>query len=158
MSSYRPREYRRMRARRLAIAALVASASLIIPLIAYKAYTLVTSNYDVYFVVTGSMEPYVPRGSIVIIRKVTSPGEVALGDIVAYRLGDYKVLHRVVGFYGEGVVTKGDAATSSERVPWSSVEGVMVLGFPWARFYLAVAAVALAAAALAIIIAGGRGA
>ncbi len=145
-----------MRARRVALAGLIALLAVAVPVLAYQAYTLFNDNFDVYVVVTGSMEPYVPRGSIVVVRKVYSPGEVGLGDVVAYRVGDYKILHRVVGFADEGVVAKGDAVANPELVEWERVEGVLVFGIPYGYLFLIAAFIVIAASLVILVSIGGR--
>jgi signal peptidase I len=67
-------------------------------------------GYEVYNVVSGSMEPALPVGSVVYVETV-APETVAQGDIIAYESGGYVITHRVVTnrlVEGE-FVTKGDA-------------------------------------------------
>ena len=148
---------RRGRRSRLA-AALLATGAAVLVISAASLYTLVSSLFDIYYVITGSMEPFVPQGSIVVVRKIVGTGEVAVGDVVAYRLGDERILHRVID-KGDGyLVTKGDAVARSERVGDEYVEGVMVFGVPWGRYYIGLIALALLALSASLIIASRGGA
>lgn len=63
------------------------------------------------FVPTGSMEPNIPTWSLCIIH-VRAPYEsIGEGDIVVYkRKSDgLRIIHRVIGFTDDAIVTKGDA-------------------------------------------------
>lgn len=65
------------------------------------------------FIVTGgSMEPNVPKGSLVLVQPA-SPSEVAIGDIITFQQYDQTTTHRVVEIrqtaQGPSFVTKGDA-------------------------------------------------
>ena len=67
-------------------------------------------GYEIYNVVSGSMEPEIPVGSAVYVKSV-SPTELQPGEIIAFRDEGSTVTHRVVEnhvFAGE-VITKGDA-------------------------------------------------
>lgn len=76
-----------------------------------------------YTVVSGSMEPTIPTGSVVVSKKV-SPGTVAFRDVVTYQLKSGEpltVTHRVVGVDNiDGQTrfkTQGDANTSPDPEP-----------------------------------------
>ena len=51
-------------------------------------------GYDVYNVVSGSMEPTIPIGSIIYV-KDTDPADIKSGDIIAFKSGDSVIMHRV---------------------------------------------------------------
>ncbi|MGO2863620.1 MAG: signal peptidase I [Brevibacterium sp.] len=76
-----------------------------------------------YTVVSGSMEPTIPTGSIVVSQKV-EPDEVSFGDVVTYQLHSGQpltVTHRVVAVdIVEGETryrTKGDANDAEDPAP-----------------------------------------
>ncbi len=102
------------------------------------AYIVLQQPLSLYTVVSGSMEPYVPRGSLVVVE----PTPPLLGDIGAYRLEEggrsYVIVHRVVGM-GEGFyVFKGDAAEGVEHVHSERVLGRVALTIPYLGYiYLA---------------------
>lgn len=94
-------------------------------------------GYEIYNVVSGSMEPAVPVGSAVLVRSAP-PAQLAPGDIVAFRSHGTVVTHRVVeNDEAESLlVTKGDANAQPdpEQVRYSDVIGrvrwnVPVLGW-----------------------------
>jgi signal peptidase len=104
-----------------------------------------------YTVVSGSMEPYIPRGSLVVV-EASPPG---LGDVGAYRLEAggrvYVLVHRVVGVGDGFYVFKGDAVDGVERVSAGDVLGRAVLTIPYIGYiYLAGLANPLIIALLAI--------
>lgn len=95
-------------------------------------------------VLTGSMTPYAPTGSLVVTVPVAGE-DVGVGDVVAFRppapfevSGGRPILHRVDGVTGDGatraMTTKGDANPTAD--PWQvSLAGAQlgrtVLVVPW---------------------------
>ena len=88
-----------------------------------------------YTILTGSMEPQYPPGTLVVVRDV-DPAEIAIGDVVTYQLhsGEPEVVtHRVVAVQidAEGepsFVTQGDANNSPDT---ESVRDVQIVGRLW---------------------------
>ena len=86
-------------------------------------------GYQIYSVVSGSMEPAIPVGSLLYIEK-TAPEEVAEGDVIAFcGAGDSAsiITHRVVEnriVMGE-FITRGDAneAEDMNPVPYENLMG-----------------------------------
>lgn len=83
-------------------------------------------GYEVYNVVSGSMEPAIPVGSAVYVA-LTEPQDVREGEVIAFRSGESVVIHRVsVNRIVEGeFVTKGDAnaAEDMNTVPYGNLIG-----------------------------------
>ena len=81
-------------------------------------------------VATGSMEPNIPAGSLVIAR---AREDYQVGDVISFRQGGAVVTHRIIGAAPEGCRTAGDANTApdSAPVPWDAVLGKVVLCLPW---------------------------
>ena len=69
------------------------------------AIVFINFKYDRYFIMTGSMEPDYPIGTIVFIDPDTEPDK---GDVCAYQFGNNVVIHRVDQITEEGYITKGD--------------------------------------------------
>ena len=72
--------------------------TLIILLVICIALTFVLPGllgYEIYTVVSGSMEPALPTGSAVFV-KYAAPETIELGEIVAYMDGSEPVTHRVI--------------------------------------------------------------
>lgn len=93
-------------------------------------------GYHIYSVVSGSMEPAIPTGSLVYIRE-TAPEDVEAEDVIAfYSSADSAsiITHRVVEnrvLMGE-FITKGDANQTEDMnpVPYSNLIGKVVRSFP----------------------------
>ena len=81
---------------------------------------------QVYDIVTGSMEPTIPVGSLIIVEDA-EPTELAEGDIIAFTSNGSVISHRVVENHvvnGE-VVTKGDANEVNDvnPIPYANIIG-----------------------------------
>jgi signal peptidase len=61
-------------------------------------------------VYTGSMEPAIPVGSVVVIKPV-DPESLREGDIICFELSGptTTITHRIINITEEGFITKGDA-------------------------------------------------
>ncbi len=73
---------------------------------------------EVYSITSGSMEPEIPVGSLVVVEPALAE-EVRTGDIVAFRAGGAVIVHRVVENQAEErqLVTKGDANNVQDMNP-----------------------------------------
>ena len=83
-------------------------------------------GYQTYHIMSGSMEPEIPEGSLIYVETVR-PAEIEPGDVIVYNLDSSVVAHRVVEnrvVSGE-FVTKGDAneAEDMSTVPYSALLG-----------------------------------
>jgi signal peptidase len=87
--------------------------------------------YEVLIVRSGSMEPTLSTGGVVIVdRNALSP---RVGTIASFRqLDGTMVTHRVVGMDGERYITRGDANRTNDTVtrPATAVYGGVVLALP----------------------------
>ena len=73
-------------------------------------------NVEPFIVLSGSMEPAVPTGSIVFADKNSK--DINTGDIIAFHKGDISVTHRVSGIDEDGnFITKGDANETVDPAP-----------------------------------------
>lgn len=93
-------------------------------------------GYHIYGVLTGSMTPAYPVGSVVYIR-TCEPEEVTVGDVITFRMGtdtEHVMTHRVVEVDSDmqSFVTKGDAnnAADAEPVSFDRLIGKAVLCIP----------------------------
>ena len=75
-------------------------------------------GYNAYYVLTGSMEPTIMPGDVIISKKVEDPNSLNVGDVVTYtgRTGDFKdrsITHKIIEKREENgkleFITKGDA-------------------------------------------------
>ena len=83
-------------------------------------------NYKLFNIVSPSMEPEIPVGSLIIVQDA-APEDIQEGDIIAFMDGGSVVSHRVVEnkvIEGE-FVTKGDANQSEDfnAVPYNMLVG-----------------------------------
>ena len=93
-------------------------------------------GYQLYTVVSGSMEPAIPVGSLVYIKYV-EPKEIIEGDVIAFYGSDAEgsiITHRVVSnsaAMGE-FITKGDANEENDMNPvtYNQYMGKMVRSIP----------------------------
>lgn len=86
-------------------------------------------------VLSGSMEPKIPVGSVVCVKEI-NPEELMSGDIITYAInGGTMVTHRVVAVNQDEqtVITKGDAndVEDGNPVAFSQVVGKEVFHIPY---------------------------
>ncbi len=96
-------------------------------------------GYEMYNVVSGSMEPEIPVGSLIVVGPA-QPEDVAEGEIIAFQSGDSVVTHRVVQnkkLEGE-IITKGDANEKEDvnPVPYQGLIGRVEKHFPYMGQYM----------------------
>jgi signal peptidase len=81
--------------------------------------------YQTYVVLSGSMEPTIPTGAVIVLDPVVADG-LSIGDVITFQRPDRPselVTHRIVdveqGPTGRSFVTKGDANTAPDgwRIP-----------------------------------------
>ena len=92
------------------------------------------NDYHVYHVISGSMTPEIPIGSIVYVQS-TAPEDIQPGDVIAFQSGDSVITHRVViNHIVEGeFTTKGDAnaVEDENRVDYEELIGKVVRHYPY---------------------------
>jgi len=84
-------------------------------------------------VYTGSMEPAIPVGSVVVIKPV-NPETLKIGDIICFQLSEpTSITHRIINITDEGFVTKGDANEDPDQwiVKKENVIGKVILTIPF---------------------------
>ncbi|RHV38187.1 signal peptidase I [Ruminococcus sp. OM05-10BH] len=92
-------------------------------------------GYEEMAVLTGSMEPNYPVGSLIFVKEI-EPDQLEVGDVITYRLNsDTVVTHRIVEIDKEAqtVTTKGDANSSNDGspVPYSEIVGKAHFKIPY---------------------------
>jgi len=114
-------------------------------------------------VTTGSMEPALPAGALVIVRAQES---YEVRDIISFREEGAVVTHRIIEETAEGYRTAGDANNAPDSAPVSAqaVLGRVVACLPWAGRLLlflrepaGILALAAGGAALILLPGGRRG-
>jgi len=87
-------------------------------------------------VLSGSMEPSISVGSLVLIKPVET-GSLTVGDIICYHFSDERlVTHRIIEVNSEGFITKGDANEENDPklVQKSDIVGSVVLTVPFVGY------------------------
>lgn len=94
-------------------------------------------GYELYAIVSGSMEPAIPVGSVVYARQV-NPGEIEAGDVVVFYGGhdaSAVITHRTVENHEaeQELLTKGDANAGNDVLPvaYRNVIGRVELAVPF---------------------------
>lgn len=94
-----------------------------------------------YSVMSGSMEPKMPVGSMVV-SKYASVEEIKVDDIITFSTGMGNVTHRVVDIKRDGeyvaYITKGDANNTEDinPMPYANVKGVVILVIPFLGYLI----------------------
>lgn len=92
-------------------------------------------GFTPYAVVSGSMAPSIPKGSLAYV-KAMRMDELAMGDVITYVLDESGVLvsHRIVGLdhSTQIITTKGDANQDNDslKVSYRNVQGVVHYHIP----------------------------
>ena len=122
--------------RLLSVLILVAVVAICIPMTVPR-----LMGYEVYVVVSGSMEPAIPVGSALYM-EAALPEEVEPGDVVAFYDRGAVITHRVVENHvveGE-FITKGDANAENDMEPvaYGALIGRMAMQVPFLGSVMAV--------------------
>lgn len=91
-------------------------------------------GFQAYNIISGSMEPELPTGSLVYV-KATAPEDISAGDVIAFTADGSVVVHRTVENHvveGE-IITKGDANEEPDMAPvaYQSVLGRVERHIPY---------------------------
>ena len=117
----------------LAFVALVAALVIVAPAV---------TGSTPYTILTSSMEPGLPPGTLVVVKPI-DPDEIVMGTVLTYQLESGEptvVTHRVVAIQGETVadgerqfITKGDANSAADEKPVKEVQirGAVWYSVPW---------------------------
>jgi signal peptidase len=109
--------------------------AIIIAVIFLIFYRPVSLAGDTYYepVYTGSMEPAIPVGGIVVIKPV-NPETLKIGDIICFQLSEpTSITHRIINITDEGFITKGDANEDPDQwiVKKENVIGKVIFTVPF---------------------------
>lgn len=102
-------------------------------------------DYSICYVLTGSMDPAIKEGEVILIKKV-DPTTIQVGDIITYQstqgmLAGQNITHRVTAISNQGQLlftTKGDAnsAQDNEAVTVEKIKGVYQQKMPFVQFFV----------------------
>ena len=123
--------------RNRAVSIAITVALVLVVALAVLAVIGPTFGWHVNLVLTGSMEPSVHTGSLIVTRPV-APEAIAVGDIIIFRsvVGETFTAHRVVEITKEPelrFITKGDANNGRDPNPVApgQVAGLLVFQIPY---------------------------
>jgi signal peptidase len=116
---------------------LIFSLSLLFIIITVFVYVAPHLGWSVNAVVSGSMEPALEEGSVIVTKPV-DPKEIEVGDIILFAspiTRQMMITHRVIGIEYNSLTslhTQGDANLNPDpyRVPGENVIGKVVLHIP----------------------------
>ena len=116
-------------------ATLIAIATIAVVFLVF--YRPVSLWGDTYYepVYTGSMEPAIPVGSIVVIKPV-NPETLKIGDMICFKIESESattVTHRIINITSQGFITKGDANEDPDQwvVKKENVIGKVIATIPY---------------------------
>jgi len=112
-------------------------------LVGYRIHKMHTTGEQAYWfdhrpllVLTGSMEPYMETNALCMTKKITSPDQVELGDVVTYHVNTndgqtLRITHRIIAIDDGKYYTKGDNNRVSDgyALPFEALESEVV--FVW---------------------------
>ena len=89
-------------------------------------------GYRIFKIATGSMEPYLKVGDVVLIKDYD---EYKVSDVITYKKDNAYITHRILYSEGNEIVTRGDANnTNDEPIKKDSVVGKVILKLPIVTF------------------------
>ena len=119
----------------LLIPILLYNVSLVIQAVSEPNKTPSFLGYKTYVIVSGSMEPEINIGDIVIAKECKKD-DLKNGDIISYRKGQSVVTHRIIEIKIEEenikYITKGDNNNieDSETIEYDQIEGLVINRIP----------------------------
>ncbi len=98
------------------------------------------TGWHIDIVLSGSMEPAIHTGGVVIISPV-SANDIKVGDVIAFYKGNIAICHRVYSINdAEGLefITKGDADRTVDPDPVTpdSIFGKVVFSLPYIGYFI----------------------
>lgn len=117
-------------------------------LVALTGSVALPGGYRFFSVLTGSMEPVIPPGSLVVVKRVPDVSAVLVGEVVSFQQPgrpDMVITHRVSALESVGgatfLKTKGDANPAED--PWRLSYGHLVGSVVWSAPFVGSAFTAL---------------
>lgn len=120
------------------IPVLAYNISIIIKAIIKPSETPSFLGIKTYVIISGSMEPKINIGDIVIEKSIKNKEEeIKIGDIISYRSGQTIITHRIINIEEDEngilrITTKGDNNNTedSERILINNIEGKVIMIIP----------------------------
>ena len=108
--------------------------------LAAAAALLYIAGFKLYIVRSGSMEPQIKTGSVVIVSAHQNIDDIKVGDVICFKAsGDIIVSHRAISIKDEGIETKGDANSVSDGITVTNDNyiGKVAASIPYVGYMLA---------------------
>ena len=104
-------------------------------IVAFLAFVFISPAYDLYIVRSGSMEPAINVGDMVLAGPVGTGG-IKPGVIISYEAGKNLITHRVLSIDGNTLITKGDANKEPDPNPvrLSQVQSRYIFRIPYVGY------------------------
>jgi signal peptidase len=104
-------------------------------IVAFLAFVFISPDYDLYIVRSGSMEPAINVGDMVLAGPVGTGG-IKPGVIISYEAGKNLITHRVLSIDGNTLITKGDANKEPDPNPvrLSQVQSRYIFRIPYVGY------------------------
>ena len=104
-------------------------------IVAALAFVFFSPDYDLYIVRSGSMEPAINVGDMVLAGPVGTGG-IKPGVIISYEAGKNLITHRVLSIDGNTLITKGDANKEPDPNPvrLSQVQSRYIFRIPYVGY------------------------
>ncbi len=110
---------------------LVYNFALIVQAVVKPEETPAFFGYKMYVIISGSMQPELDVGDIVIVKKI-NPNELKKDDVISFRKGQTIITHRIVDVENTEqklqFLTKGDNNNTNDKdlVSEKEIEGIVV--------------------------------
>jgi signal peptidase len=108
---------------------LIYNIAIIAQRLRYPNKTPIFLGRKTYVIISGSMEPYINIGDVLIEKKIDE-NQLKVGDVITYRKADHVVTHRIIKITYNSlgkmlITTKGDnnEAEDYQKVYFSEIEG-----------------------------------
>lgn len=119
---------------RRAVTAVVVVALLTVLL---SAMYLLSQGYRYFAVQSGSMEPTIRSGDLVIVGPPPADGSYSVGQIITFHpTPGYTTTHRIADISSDGIATKGDANATPDvsRIQPGQIAGVVTAVVPFGGY------------------------
>jgi len=108
-------------------------------LVAFLGFVYLTPGYDIAIVRSGSMEPNLPVGSVIVTAPANSllVGELEVGQPISFTYGKDTVTHRIIEINDNQIIVKGDANEHADANPvnLSQVKGIVWFNIPYFGYF-----------------------
>lgn len=110
---------------------LIISSSLVAIFLSSNSY----GSYQFKTVLSGSMEPDISVGSLVVVKK-TRPNKLKVNDIISFSANGQVITHRIIFIENTGeIITKGDANNYEDATYEKEIIGKVLVSIPKVGYF-----------------------